>query len=457
MDADLAPADVSPSRSRPARPSLAHIPGDRGWPIIGHTLQALADPMAFAAQRAARYGPIYRRHMFGEEGISLLGPEANELVLFDTTRSFSSAGGWGRMLDRLFPRGLMLLDFDEHRLHRRALSVAFKAGPMRAYRVALNRGIATALDRWGEAPGAMRFYPAIKSLTLDLAATAFLGAGEVAETEALQRAFIDMVAASIAVVRWPLPGTVMARGVRGRAVVAAYFAARVPERRAGAGDDLFSHLCRATYDDGRPLPVADIVNHMSFFMMAAHDTLTSSLSSLIYFLARHPEWQARLRDEAGRVAGTEGMLDEAGLDALTETEMAFKEALRLHPPVPALPRRAVRDIEFRGVSIPAGTVVSVDPLFTHHMPEIWDAPEHFEPRRFTEAASAARHRFAFVPFGGGAHMCLGLHFAYLQAKCFAWHFLRRYRVTLPAGEPAPWRMWPIPKPVDGLPVHLARL
>ena len=457
MGVDLASVDVAPPRRRPFRSPLAHIPGDRGWPVVGHTLQALADPKAFVAARAARYGPIYRRHMFGEEGVTLLGPEANELVLFDTARGFSSAGGWGRMLDRLFPRGLMLLDFDEHRLHRRALSVAFKAGPMRAYRVALNRGIAAALDKWGDAPGEMRFYPAIKALTLDLAATAFLGASEVAETETLQRAFIDMVAASIAVVRWPLPGTVMARGVRGREVVAAYFAARVPARRAGAGDDLFSHLCRATYEDGRPLSVADIVNHMRFFMMAAHDTLTSSISSLIYFLARHPEWQERLRDESGRAVGAEGMLDEADLETLIETEMAFKEALRLHPPVPALPRRAVRAIEFRGVSIPAGTVVSIDPLFTHYMREIWDAPERFDPRRFTEAESARRHRFAFVPFGGGAHMCLGLHFAYLQAKCFAWHFLRRYRATLPAGEAPPWRMWPIPKPVDGLPVRLARV
>lgn len=455
MVVDLASADLLGRRRRPARQRLTHIPGDRGWPVLGHTVQALRDPKAFVASRAARYGLIYRRHMFGEEGVTLLGPEANELVLFDTARVFSSALGWGRMLDRLFPRGLMLLDFDEHRLHRRALSVAFKAGPMRAYRVALNRGIAAALDGWGDAPGEMRFYPAIKSLTLDLAATVFLGADETSETESLQRAFIDMVAASIAVVRWPLPGTAMARGVRGREAVAAYFATRVPARRAGAGDDLFSHLCRATYDDGRPLSVADIVNHMSFFMMAAHDTLTSSISSLIHFLARHPEWQERLREEAGRVAGTEGMLDEADLETLIETEMAFKEALRLHPPVPALPRRAVRDIEFRGVLIPAGTVVSIDPLFTHHMREIWDAPERFDPHRFTEAQSAQRHRFAFVPFGGGAHMCLGLHFAYLQAKCFVWHFLRRYRVTLPAAEPSPWRMWPIPKPVDGLPIRLA--
>ena len=112
------------------------------------------------------------------------------------------------------------------------------------------------------------------------------------------------------------------------------------------------------------------------------------------------------------------------LEAMPLSEMAFKEAMRLKPPVPSMPRRAIRDFTFKGYAIPAGTMVGVNPLFTHHMPEIWPDPDNFDPMRFTEEAQRARHRFAWVPFGGGAHMCLGLHFAYMQAKCFARHFLQ---------------------------------
>ena len=112
------------------------------------------------------------------------------------------------------------------------------------------------------------------------------------------------------------------------------------------------------------------------------------------------------------------------LEAMPLTEMAFKEALRLKPPVPSMPRRAIRDFTFKGYAIPAGTMVGVNPLFTHHMPEIWPEPEKFDPLRFTDEAQRNRHRFAWVPYGGGAHMCLGLHFAYMQAKCFARHFLQ---------------------------------
>jgi cytochrome P450 len=100
-------------------------------------------------------------------------------------------------------------------------------------------------------------------------------------------------------------------------------------------------------------------------------------------------------------------------------------------------------------------MVGVNPLFSHHMLEIWPDPDRFDPMRFTDEAQRGRHRFAWVPFGGGAHMCLGLHFAYMQAKCFARHFLQNLSVSLEPGYTPNWQMWPIPKPRDGLRVTLS--
>ena len=138
------------------------------------------------------------------------------------------------------------------------------------------------------------------------------------------------------------------------------------------------------------------------------------------------------------------------LEKMPLSEMAFKEALRIRPPVPSLPRYAMRDFTFKGYTIPAGTPVGVNPLYTHRMKDIWPEPDRFDPLRFTEEAQRNRHRFAWVPFGGGAHMCLGLHFAYMQAKCFARHFLQNIEVSLEPGYKPDWQMWPIPKPRDGL-------
>lgn len=443
--------DADTTVSPPPRRALAHIPGEDGWPVIGSTIEVLADPKRYFETRAARHGPVLRASILGETSVLLLGPAGNELVLLDQQRLFSSRLGWRRLIGRVFPDGLVMMDFDAHRLHRRALSVAFKPAPMQAYLAAIDAGIAARVAQWRAAPGPMLFYPAMKQLTLDLAAMSFLGTGFGAEADSVISAFADMVAAITAPVRSPLPGTLMRRGVRGRARVVAWFSRQIPLRRERGGDDLFSQLCRARTEDGALLSPQAVVDHMSFFMMAAHDTLTSLLSALVWLLAANPPWQDRLRGEIaalGLPAGEALPFDR--LAAMQLTDMAFKEALRIIPPAPAVPRRALREFTFMGYRIPAGTSVAVHPLFTHHMPELWPDPDRFEPLRFTDAAQAARHRYAFVPFGGGAHMCLGLHFAHMQAKCFVRHLLGNLAVSVAPGYAPRWKMWPIPRPGDGL-------
>jgi cytochrome P450 len=99
----------------------------------------------------------------------------------------------------------------------------------------------------------------------------------------------------------------------------------------------------------------------------------------------------------------------------------------------------------------------INPLYTHHMPEHWPQPDKFDPERFTPEETRARHKYAFVPFGGGAHMCLGLNFAHMQAKCFAYHLLSTTRIVAPKDYAPGWRYWPIPRPRDGLRVSLEPL
>ena len=328
----------------------------------------------------------------------------------------------------------MLLDFDEHRLHRRALSVAFKSGPMKSYLAELDTGIAARVAQWKAQPGEMLFYPAMKQLTLDLAATSFLGA-EIGPGGRRDHARLCRHGGGVGR-RDPQAAAGHADGARRQRAQAhrrLFLRADSDPPRQRGGDDLFSQLCHATHEDGALLSTQDIVDHMSFLMMAAHDTLTSSLTSFVGELAAHPEWQHRLRDEVnGLGIAADAPTSFDNLEAMPLSEMAFKEALRLKPPVPSMPRRAVRDFTFKGYAIPAGTMVGINPLFTHHMPEIWPDPETFDPMRFTDEAQRNRHRFAWVPFGGGAHMCLGLHFAYMQAKSFARHFLQNLEVSLAA-------------------------
>ncbi|HAU21226.1 MAG TPA: cytochrome P450 [Erythrobacter sp.] len=442
--------------------ALDHIPGEAGWPIVGNTFRMLANPHGFARHMIETYGPVYKGKAFGGWNVALVGADANELVLFDRDKIFSSEQGWGPVLDQLFPRGLMLMDFEHHRVDRRALSIAFKPGPMRHYSGSLNRGIAQEIVKWADRP--MKFYPAIKQLTLDLAADSFIGIPWGPEADKINTAFVDMVQASVAPVRKPLPFTKMKCGVDGRAFLVDFFTKETIRRREeGGGQDMFSQFATATREDGSMLPVDQVADHMNFLMMAAHDTITSSATSLIYLLAKNPEWQDKLRQEIIAVTGgldAQGNprpLDYDDIGKLELTEMAFKEALRFIPPVPSLPRRALKSFEYGGYRIPAGAMVGIAIHYVHHSPEYWDEPEKFDPMRFTPEKVKARHKYAWVPFGGGAHMCLGLHFAYLQVKILMARILQQYSIEIEEGYDPKWQPWPIPQPKDGLKVTFKKL
>ena len=114
----------------------------------------------------------------------------------------------------------------------------------------------------------------------------------------------------------------------------------------------------------------------------------------------------------------------------------FKESLRLRPPVPVIPRAAVRDTAIRGHFIPAGAFVIAIAASNHRIPEIWPQPDEFDPRRFVDATGAAtvkrsgRHRLAWAPFGGGAHQCIGMNFSFLEAATMVHHMVRHLDWTV---------------------------
>ncbi len=194
---------------------------------------------------------------------------------------------------------------------------------------------------------------------------------------------------------------------------------------------------------------------MLFLMMAAHDTTTSTLTSMMYELAKSPQWQRRLRAEMDSL-GVDA-LDYESLDKMVETEWAVKEVLRRYPPLSTLPKYSQQAFEYAGTTVPANAVVATYPIHTHYLQEYWDQPERFDPERFSEArAENKRHPYCWVPFSGGAHMCIGLHFAMMQIKLVMFELLKQYEWTVPPTYEMPVQQSPISKPKDDLPIHLRR-
>lgn len=385
--------------------------------------------------------------------VNLFGPDANRLVLLDRDGLFSARKPWMAIMGRIFPNGLLLRDGAEHKHQRKIMHEAFKRNALRSYAERMNPMIEAGIASW---TGARKAFPSYKTLTLDIAASIFVGVDLGPETQRMNRVFEDMVAASMSIVRLPIPGLEFKRGLDGRAFLARYFRELLPKKRADAGADMLSRLARAQNESGDRLADQDVIDHMIFLMMAAHDTTTSSLTSMTYELARHPEWQERVREEAFALG--KPWLDFEDVEHQTTLTLVMKETLRRYPPLPVIPRVAERAFEFEGRRVPAGTMVVVAPIHTHYMPEWFSAPERFDPERFgPERAEHERHTHAWVPFGGGPHHCIGLRFAETQIKSVMHQLVRRYRFHVAPGYRMPVQQAPISKPRDGLPVTFERI
>lgn len=451
-------AEVEQAPSLAASQAAHPIPEDNGLPWFGHAFAMHRDVLAMVQRLEQRHGPVWQTRMGRLRIVNLLGPDALELVLKNREGVFSSARGWEFYISRVFPGAIMAMDGDEHRYQRRIMQVAFRRSALRAYLEQMGPAIQIGIAAWAPAGAhshSQRMYPLFKQLTLDLAASVFMGVELGRRALELNRAFIDTVAASLALVRTPIPGLKMWRGVRAREVLVSRFRELLPAKRAQHTSDFFSEFCHAESEEGEKFTDEEIVNHMIFLMMAAHDTTTSTLTTMMYLLARHPGWQERLREEA-RALGKE-QLEYDDLDRLSDLELVIREALRLYPPLTSMPRMCTRETPFQGHMIPADTLVGVFPIHVHHMPALWTDPSSFDPERFGPARQEdKRHPFAWVPFGGGAHMCIGQHFAMLQVKAIMHQLLTRYRFSVEPGYTMPYQLVPIAKPRDGLPIQLAR-
>lgn len=428
------------------------IPYDAGLPLIGHSLAFIRDPVAMGQNLYRRYGPIFRVPLFGVQFIQMIGPEANQCVLREQADAFSNAQGWEFFIGRFFKRGIMLLDFEEHRHHRGIMQAAFKKAVLVQYLKRMNPAIARGIEGW-QSHRQLSVLKAIKQLTLDLATDVFMGEKLGKEADRVNTAFIDCVRAGTAMVRFPVPGGRWKKGLDGRRVLEAFFRARIAQKRANPGDDLFSRLCQAEDELGRRFSDDDVINHMIFLMMAAHDTSTITLCSMFYQLAKHPDWQDRLRHESLMLG--KDFLDHEDLEKLETMDWVMKESLRLIAPVHGIPRKTVRDVSFNGMTIPKGTFITISPMLTHHLQEWWQQPESFDPLRFSkEHMEHKKHPYQFIPFGGGAHMCIGLHFAEMQIKAILHQVLLTYRWSIKDDYEMKVDFTSLPVPADGLPVKL---
>ncbi len=432
------------------------VPGPGGGEAARRLAGMLGDPLAGYLRLAARYGDVVRvpfaprRYWF-----VLSRPEHAEHVLAANQDNYVKAFTY-RPLRALVGNGLLTSEGEMWRKHRRLIQPVFSRREVTGFGPQMTEGARRLAALWaGLAEGSLvNVAREMSALTLEIVGQALFGADLTGDAAQLGRAM--SVGQRVAVLTTFLPigwGPASTRAVKaaarrlgGAAEGVEGLAGRlIAARRAGGGParasaDLLDVLLAARDEDGGPLTDGEICDEVATFMLAGHETTANTLAWSLALLSAYPAARERLETELEAVLGDR---DPAADDVarLPWARAVVSEALRLYPPAWTIERDALADDDVAGTPIPAGSMVAISPYLVHRHPGFWPDPAGFDPRRFLPGGcgdATTRHRYAFIPFGGGRRACVGASFAELEAVLVLATIARRFRLELTArGMPAP--------------------
>ncbi len=422
-----------PTAGLPASHDIEHLPGESGTFVgITNMLGWARRGNAHLVDQQRKYGRVFRTKFIFDPIVCVSDPELLTQIARNEDQAWSAALAWRVFFEGIDPTTKTLdspvtLDFEPHREARKLLMPAFNPVAISSYLAIASPMFESAVDRF-VADGRVTFKPVIRRLLANASSRIFMGIDDPAEGEMLDGALADFWSAPLAIAKTPWLSPTWRRAMRGHKTLRETLRARVAERRARGGEDLFSRLCAESRgaswldDDG-------LVRLFIGVMAGAFDTTSFALTSMAYLLAKHPEWQERLREEA--FAASRERVTYEDTKRLVLADRAWKETLRLFPIAADLPRRALREVQLGEWRIPAGAFVLalIGPVLQD--PGWWTDPQRFDPDRFSDdRAEDRKHKGLFLPFGGGAHACIGMNLAAVEAKAF-WHaMLTRCRFRL---------------------------
>lgn len=412
-------------------------PGPRGF-SLPRTRQYARNPLPLMIDLYERYGPVYTVKILHFNVVMMLGPEANHYMLVSNASNFRWREGHMRDLIPLLGDGLLTIDGTLHRSSRKMMIPAFHREKIAVATEIIEEEVAAATATL--VPGqVIDLYDWTRHLALRIAMRALFGldpdlsrAGDFDAAHEFEAA-LSFHARDVAMQLARGPGTPYAQVLKSRQRLDELVYAEIASRRQSGrrGDDVLSLLLDATFEDGTPLSDKQVRDHVMTLLFAGHDTTTSTVAFMFYELSRNPE-----------------LLE----DPRITPEMLLDETLRMYPPAYIGPRRSVEPYEFAGVTVPGNAHVNYCSWASHHLPDVWDQPERFDPLRFTEEGKAALRKGQYIPFGGGSRTCIGMRFGQAEIGVILRSILERYRLELLPGFELDTRLAPTLSPRHGMPM-----
>jgi retinoid hydroxylase len=425
---------------------------------VARTLRFNRDPLPAMLEAYGRFGPVFTLRLMHAPVVFMLGPAANHYMTVSHAENFVWREGSMGDLIALLGDGLLTIDGAAHKRARRIMLPAFHRERIAASADTMLEETERALEGWHDGRELDLYFWA-RRLALRVATRALFGldpdrdVGDVDLAAEFERGLSyygrDYFLQSLRGPRTPWR-TMMAARRRLDRVLFTEIARR--RKRGEFGEDILSLLLAATDEDGSTLTDQQVRDQVITLLFAGHDTTTSTVTFLFYELSRNPAALPPLLEELDDVL--EGQRPTAAqlVAGLPQLEMVMDETLRMYPPAWIGPRRAVEGYEFEGRTVPSGARVNYCSWASHHLADVFDEPFVFHPDRFSPANKAVLPKGAYVPFGGGSRMCIGMRFGQLEIKAIAATVLQRFTLDLQSGYRLRIREMPTLSPREGLPM-----
>ena len=423
------------------------IPGTFGLPIVGQTLELIANQGWQLDKHYQKYGAVFKLRLLGKPYVVLVGADANRLIFQDQIDRVSSYLGWQPFLEHLWGQPMMLQDGEAHRHTRRLMAPAFHGKAIASYFETMQSIIDNELQTWIQ-PDPIALKSQLNQLALRIGVRLLLGIELASDVTQFEQWFNTLVEGAAALLRIDIPLTAYGRSQRARRQLNAFLTETI-DRRQQQGNlaearDVLGLFLASVDEVGNALSTEQILNELLHLLNAAHFTTATALTWAVVELAARPEWQQILRSELDLVTN-DRPLELEHLKHLHQMSAFLKEIERVYNPSGVvLFRQAIDSIDYAGYRIPAGWGVIVAQGLTHRLPSLYTHPETFDPARFLAPREEDKqHPFALIGFGGGAHRCIGMEFAKMEMKIFLATLLCKYDWTV---QPSYDRIAPVHVP-----------
>jgi len=438
-------------------PAVTTVPALGGLPVIGNLLDFRRDRLALQ-DRATRLAPLARVSLVHVPLYVTADADLAHRVLVEDAGSYQKSAGLAFLMP-LLGEGLLTSEDPTHKRHRKLLAPAFAPKRLANYGDTMVDETLVQMRGW-QRGRQIDLAKEMMELTLGIAGKTMFGADVRSDAAAVahglelaMRSMMDNLTSPVRLgYRWPLP-----RHLRMKRAVAmldeVVYRVIADGRKAGVDrGDVLSMLLLAKDDDGTMLTDKQVRDEVMTLLLAGHETTANTLTWTWYELGRNPGVLAQIETEIKRVVGDRRVTME-DLPNLPFTLAVIEESMRLHPPAYITGRETTTDVELGGHRLPARSIVTIYIRQIHRQARYFTNPLAFVPERMLPEAKKLRPRHHYLPFGAGPRVCIGSHFALLEAQLVLITMIQNAKLQLLANHVVPEPLVTL-RPKGGMPARV---